>query len=351
MIYYAKHRLQAAGCAIVTGLHHPAQINGLQWMVGQRSPTSDDIALLQCHAEAEGETEAEKQGRDPHADEAAADGRRTPTAPRSLDISFDYVACLQETFADALGAERHVVLDPLWGCWAGKVRRYLNAIFPRCLFSTMHNTPDAGLEGRTPDCSPSHELYELGDAVYRERAHLGIAFDGDGDRLAVVDNEGVVLSSDETTWVLLQSLASELGGQVFVHDMRLSDRIVEAARQLGAEPLVERSGARGFATACSKPALFGMESGGHYFYRAWPGGDDSLFTACRLIAWLAARSGQTLADLRRRCPAMYLTPDLHIPLAAKTQPRMIEEIPRHGRNIRSKRSTACGSTRPRAGFW
>jgi phosphomannomutase len=171
------------------------------------------------------------------------------------------------------------------------------------------------------------ELHELCDAVYRERAHVGFAFDGNGDRLAVVDNEGVVLSSDETTWLCLQSLGSELSGQAFVHDMRLSDRIVEAARQFGAEPLAERSGATRIRDRMQQSgALFGMESCGHYFYRAWPGGGDSLFTACRLIAGLAAQSGRTLADLRRGCPAMYLTPDLQLPLDAQAQPRMIEEI-------------------------
>jgi phosphomannomutase len=73
-------------------------------------------------------------------------------------------------------------------------------------------------------------------------------------------------------------------------------------------------------------ALFGVESGGHYFFRAWPAGDDSLFTACRLTAWLASQPGRTLADARRSCPAMYRTPDLHLPVDLQTQPHLIEDI-------------------------
>ena len=80
------------------------------------------------------------------------------------------------------------------------------------------------------------------EAVYRQRAHLGVAFDGDGDRIALVDNEGVALGPEEATWVLLHCLGDELRGERFVYDLKFSDRIAEAARQLGAEPLAERSG-------------------------------------------------------------------------------------------------------------
>ena len=101
---------------------------------------------------------------------------------------------------------------------------------------------DGRFDGRTPDCSRHEELDDLCDAVYRERAHFGVAFDGDGDRLALVDNEGVALQAEEAAWVLLQCLGEELRGERFVYDVKFSDRIPEAARQLGAEPLVERSG-------------------------------------------------------------------------------------------------------------
>ena len=74
---------------------------------------------------------------------------------------------------------------------------------------------------------------------------------------------------------------------------------------------------------CESGALFGAEVSGHYFHRALDGGDDGLYTACRLIAWLA-RSGQTLAQLRRGCPAVYMTPDLRVPMAVDAQAAVIE---------------------------
>jgi phosphomannomutase len=310
MIYYAKQRLHAEGCAIVTASHNPATVNGLKWLLGDQPPTPDEVADLQ---RSEGEM--------------IADGAvRTTTTPRPLDISFDYVACLQETFVEYLATQRHVVLDPMHGCWAERARRYLHAIFPQCFFSTIRDHADGQFGGRTPDCSQPRELTELCDAVYRERAELGIAFDGDGDRIAVVDNEGVALSAEETTWLLLNCLGDELRGDRFVYDLKFSDRIAEAAQQFGAEPLRERSG-HAFLRARMREsgAVFGAEVSGHYFFRGLAGGDDGLYTACLLIEHLA-RSGGTLAQLRRACPPVYMTPDLRISMAPAEQPALLEEV-------------------------
>ena len=346
MIYYAKRRVNAAGCAIVTASHNPATVNGLKWMLGDRPPTPDDVAALErasvpllrrssaernplhgtaCEqAVAHGEekcSSAVGKGR------AEGDGHDRPrTSPRTLDISFDYVACLQETFVESLTAQRHIVVDPMFGCWAGKARRYLHAVFPQCIFSTVHDAVDARFDGRTPDCSRPSELNDLCEAVYRERAHLGIAFDGDGDRVALVDNEGVALRAEEATWVLLKCLANELPGQRFVYDLKFSDRIPEAAAQLGAEPLVERSGHAFLRTRmCDSSALFGAEASGHYFYKALDGCDDGLYTACLVIAHLV-QSGKTLAELRRKCPAVYMTPELRITMPPSDQNTVLEGV-------------------------
>jgi phosphomannomutase / phosphoglucomutase len=236
------------------------------------------------------------------------------------------VAWLQETFVESLSVRRRIVLDPMFGCWSGKARRYLQAIFPQCIFSTIHDEADGRFQGRMPDCSRPVELQELCEAIYRERADLGLAFDGDGDRVALVDNEGIALSAEETTWLLLQSLDGKLNGESFVYDLKFSDRIAEVARQFGAETLTERSGHAFLRSRmCDSGALFGAEVSGHYFHKALNGGDDGLFTACLLIAYLA-RSEQTPAELRRACPAIYMTPDLRIPVAVEKQQGIIDQV-------------------------
>jgi phosphomannomutase / phosphoglucomutase len=315
MIYYAKRRVQAEGCAIVTASHNPATINGLKWMIGDRPPTPEDVAALEKAVQSPDVQSGQGRG-----------GDRSRTEPRSLDVSFDYVACLQETFVESLTAQRRIVVDPMFGCWAGKARRYMHAIFPQCLFSTIRDTVDPQFGGRMPDCSRSDELNDLCEAVYRERAHVGIAFDGDGDRVALVDGDGVALRSEEATWVLLQCLGDQLQGQRFVYDLKFSDRIPEAATRLGAEPLVERSGHAFLRKRmCDTDSLFGAEVSGHYFHRALDGGDDGLYTACLVIAYLA-RTGKTLAEVRRGCPPVCMTPDLRIAVDPSRQAAVLDQI-------------------------
>jgi phosphomannomutase len=313
MVYYAKRRLRAAGSAVVTASHNPAGQNGLKWMIGDLPPTADDVARLQCLAET---------------NNGAGHAPRSVAEPRPLDVTFDYVAWLQETWVDCLDAELRVVLDPMHGCNAARARRYLQAVFPRCLFSALDDTPEPDFGGRTPDCSKLESLTELSTAVEHARADLGIAFDGDGDRVAFVDNDGVPLTAEEATCVLLESFGAEAEGQSFVYDLKFSDRVAETARRLGAEPLVERSGHAFIRRRVLETgALFGAEISGHYFHRCLEGGDDGLFTACWLIAWLA-HSGRSLAEHRRDCPAVFITPDLRVALEPARQPDVLAGVRR-----------------------
>lgn len=306
IVYYARHRLKADGCAIVAASRDAP--DGLQWMLGDRPPLSP-LAL-----------EEEEGGED-----------RRPTAPRRLDVSFDYVASLQETFVESLTAQQRVVVDLRHGCWVGKARRYLHAVFPQSLFSTIH---DEKKEDEDEECAKdekervaeSDSLEELCEEVYRQRAHLGVAFDPDGERIALVDGEGVLLGPEETAFVLLECFGKELQGQPFVYDIGLSDQIAQQAGQLGAKPLVER-GARNaiWTRMCDADAVLGITVSGLAFHRQLGGGADGLYTACRIIAYLA-RSGRTLAELRRGCPMIDITPEFHVPVAVELQAGIMERL-------------------------
>lgn len=313
MIYYAKRRLRAAGCAIVTASRNPPDHNGLKWMLGEAPPTPDEVDLLKRQAESP----------PPPSTEPSSGSTRT------LDVSFDYVAWLQETWFESPAANCHVVLDPMHGCWAGRARRYLQAVFPHVLFSAIHDTPDPVFDGCSPDCSRPDRLEELCREVDRQRAQLGIAFDGDGDRVAFIDEQGTPLSAEEATWVMLESFGPGLEGEPFVHDLKLSDRISEAAQRLGGKPVAERSGHAFIRTRMLETgAAFGAEVSGHYFFRALAGGDDGLFASCWLIDYLA-RSGQTLDALRRASPKVFITRDLRLPVALADQSQLIEQVRGH----------------------
>jgi len=312
MIYFAKRHLEgAAGCAIVTASHNPDEINGLKWMIGNRPPGEDDVAALQRAVETPG----------------AESPDRPQGTRRRLDVSADYLRWLKQRWSrQRYPPQFHVVLDPLHGCWAGRARPYLEAVFPQARFSAIHDTPRPDFGGRTPDCSRREQRQELCREVRRLGADLGIAFDGDGDRVAFVDAEGIPLSAEETTYVFLHSFGTELSCQPFVYDLKFSDCVSEAAAQLGAQPIAERSGHAFIRNRMLQSgALFGAEISGHYFFGPLEGGDDGLYAACRLIGQLA-RSRKTLADLRRASPAVFLTPDLRLPIPPQDHGRVIEQV-------------------------
>ena len=212
------------------------------------------------------------------------------------------------------------------GCWVGKARRYLHAVFPQCLFSTIHDN------GRRRAGRPRarqlllSDLHGLGEAVYRERGARRHRLRRRWRPRCSGRRRRRCPNAEETTWVLLQSLGEELRGGPFVYDLRFSDRIPEAARQLGAEPLAQR-GEHAFLGGRMRKtgAVFGANLDGHYFYRAREGNDDSLYTVCRLVAYLA-RAKKTLAELRRQCPRVYMTPELRLSLPCDLQPRIIEQV-------------------------
>ena len=153
-----------------------------------------------------------------------------------------------------------------------------------------------------------------------------MAFDGDGDRIALVDNEGMALNAEEAAWALLQTFGPQLRGDRFVYDLKFSDRIREAAESAGAEAIMERSG-HSFLRAGMhhSEALFGAETSGHYFFRELEGGDDGLLAACRLIAYLGD-SERTMSDLRRACPTAFITPDLRVAVNGDGGLRLIQQI-------------------------
>ena len=220
----------------------------------------------------------------------------------------------------------HIVIDPMHGSWMGKARRYLHAIFPQCLITAINDAPQTDSDGQAPDCSRWQNLHDLCDAVYRERAHLGVAFDGDGDQIALVDNQGMALTDEETAWILMESLGKAMKNEHVVYDLRFSDRIGESAKQLGAEPLAERSGqAFVHKRMAATNAVFAAQLGGHYCFREMQGCDDGFYAACRMIAFLS-QSEKTLAQWRWECPPMYVTPELQVGATLESQARMMEKI-------------------------
>lgn len=293
LVYFAKRHRGARGSAIVTASHSPPDRNGLKWLIGELPPTAEDVLQLEAAGE--------------------AGAARSPGAARRVEVGTEYLNWLLERWGGQCGERlQRVIVDPGGGCWSGRARRDLCGVFPTLEFLTIHDTQDGTFSERNPDCARPEYLEELSETVRREGAQLGVAFDGDGDRVAFVDGEGVMLTAEQATWVLLRSFEEELEGRTVVHDIKFSDLVPRTARELGGHAVAEKSGHAYLRTRMiGSGALFGAEISGHYFYDELDGGDDGLFTACRMIAHLG-RSEKSLAAFRQACPIVHLTPEIRV---------------------------------------
>lgn len=310
MIYFAKRRLRAAACAIVTASHNPPDINGLKWMIRDLPVEEAEVEALRRDAET-----------------MAPLTPRTPGTVESYDIAAEYAAWLKTVpYFQQVQPACHVILDAGNGCWSRRAAAYLAALFPGLQVEVIHDEEDGRFPNRSADVAKPEYLTKLSAVVVERQADLGVAFDGDGDRVAFVDHTGHALSAEEATWVLLLSFWESFHDRAFVYDIKFSDRMAEGARVLGGEPHMERSGHAFIRRRMlDEGGIFGAEISGHYFYGELDGGDDGLFTAARMLAHLA-RAEKSLTELRRTCPPIAMTPDLRVTLDAAGQQAVLANV-------------------------
>ena len=302
-VYFAKRHLGVYACAIVTASHNPFDQNGLKFMLGEIPVLPEDLRRLE-------DLVAHPPPRAQH-DPA--------TALNYPDLGRDYESFLRKTL-DAVVPETpsappmRVIVDAGNGTfwkWGPEFIGRLAGVEAQKLFCL----PDGYFPGRDPNCAVPENLTDLCARVRDRKAALGVAFDGDGDRVAFVDDEGVVLHPDEMMVVLLRALGTRMRGRLVVYDLKCSMVVDRETRRLGGLALMERSGHAFIKRRMiSEGADLGGEVSGHYFWRELFGGDDGLFTAMLLIR-LLQRGGRPLSALRREVPARFITPDIRLACA------------------------------------
>jgi phosphomannomutase len=290
--YFLASRIGAAAVFIVTASHNPAAHNGLKWMVGEAPPTPEDMERIRNAAE-------------------SGVFRSMDGGVETFDPIPEYrewiVSQWKELPAQQTG---RIVLDAGNGAWS----QFGPEVFAALGFETLGLGcwPDGSFPNRPPDCARTANLGALRAAVVEQKAALGIAWDGDGDRVAFVDESGVHASTDEISILLARHL---LGGTVpenVVCDIKLSDSVRREVLRAGATPLLERSGhAFMRSRLLSSQAILGLDACGHYFFRQAGSRDDGLYSALFLIGMLNGE--RTLGALRRGLEPMFSTPELRMP--------------------------------------
>ena len=282
MLYYASTTLKTDGAVMVTGSHNPPDYNGFKMVLGGKPFFGEQIRALGDLALAGDVVE-----------EAAAPAR-------NVDVAADYVARL---LADWDGGDRmlKVVWDNGNGA-AGEVLQRLVAGLPG-EHIVLNGTIDGRFPAHHPDPTVPANLAAADRRGGGARADIGIALDGDADRIGLVDDKGRILFGDQLMVLLARDVLRERPGATIIADVKASQVLFDEIARAGGEPLMWRTGHSLIKAKMAETGspLAGEMSGHIFFADRWYGFDDALYAAVRTLGVLA-RLDTKLSD-RARCVA------------------------------------------------
>ena len=306
MLYFAATTLAADGAVMVTGSHNPADYNGFKMMLGKKPFFGQAIRALGDMAAA-GDVVPESTGSE--ADE---------------DIRAAYVARL---LADYDGGDRAltVVWDPGNGA-AGAVLDRLVAGLPGT-HTIINGAVDGRFPAHHPDPTVPANLRQLIAAVREKGADLGIAFDGDADRIGIVDDQGEILFGDQIMVLLARDVLAARPGATIIADVKASQVLFDEIARAGGKPLMWKTGHSLIKAKMAETGapLAGEMSGHIFFADRWYGFDDALYAAVRLLG-IVARLGGRLSDARAALPALRSTPELRFDCEETRKFAVIAEV-------------------------
>jgi phosphomannomutase len=304
MLYFAVKTLEADGGIMITGSHNPPEYNGFKLMLKERTLFGSDIQRLGEIA-ARGAF-AHGQGRVEEADVAGA-----------------YVARLVQDFE--AGRELKVAWDAGNGS-AGPAMAALAERLPGTHL-LLNETVDGTFPAHHPDPTVPKNLEQLRQTVLAETCDFGVALDGDGDRIGVVDDTGAILWGDQLMVFLAEDVLARQPGATIIADVKASQVLFDEIARLGGKPLMWRTGHSLIKAkmAESGAPLAGEMSGHIFFADRYYGFDDALYAAVRLIAVVSRMDGP-LSEARARLPQVVNTPEIRFPCAEDRKFAVVEEI-------------------------
>lgn len=238
-------------------------------------------------------------------------------------IESRYVARLLEDYQP--GRALTVAWDPGNGATAEVVRALAAALPGRHIL--LNDVIDGTFPSHHPDPTIPENLDELIAAVARERCDLGIAFDGDGDRIGVVDEKGRILWGDQLMAIFAEEVLKRRPGAPILADVKASQVLFDEIARLGGRPVMAPTGhSRIKAKLAETGAPLAGEMSGHIFFAdRYYGFDDALYAAVRLLGILG-NSAVTLAARRDRLPAVVNTPELRFPCPEERKFEVVREV-------------------------
>ena len=290
--YFGAYHLRTGCCISVTGSHNPPDYNGFKVVVGGETLSGDAITDLYSRI--------------------AEDRLHTAVEPGTVttqDIGIDYVQRIASYVQ--LGRPLRVVVDARNGVAGELGPRVLEAIGAEV--EELYCDIDGTFPNHHPDPSEPHNLADLIEMVKRCDADLGIAFDGDGDRLGVVTRDGENIFADRLLMLFAADVLERNPGAMIVYDVKCTGRLPGYVLRHGGSPLMWKTGHSLIKAKMRETGaeLAGEMSGHFFFAERWYGFDDGIYAAARLLEILAAAPEEP-DEVLRALPKGVSTPEIKV---------------------------------------
>ena len=304
MFYHATHYLNASSGTIITGSHNPKEYNGFKIIFNKVPTTSQEISNLKKRIEAEnflfGEGKIEKK-----------------------DVKDSYIKKIKENIN--IKNKLNISIDCGNGA-AGIVAREVYESLG-CKVTELYGEIDGSFPNHHPDPSKIENLSELIDSVIKENSCIGLAFDGDADRVGVISPAGNLVDPDMQMILFSRKVINENPGCKIVYDVKCSQLLSNEINNLNGEAIISRTGHTFIKQKIRETgAKLGGEMSGHIFFNdRWAGFDDGIYAGARLLEIIDESTDE---DIFENLPNMISTPEINIAVSDSEKFQIVENFMR-----------------------
>jgi len=311
VMYYACEHLETHSGVIVTGSHNPSEYNGLKTIIAGQVISGDKLQAIYQRIQ---------QNRLIKGNGVLSEA----------DVKNEYIERIVGDLK--LSRSMKIVID----CGNGVAGAVAPMLFKAlgCEVIELYTDVDGHFPNHHPNPSIPENMDDLIEAVQKNGAELGIAFDGDGDRLGVVDGYGTPIWPDRLMILFSQDILSRIAGSTIVYDVKCTNLLGEEITKLGGEGVMVRSGYSFIKQEMqTHEALLAGEMSGHIFFKErWYGFDDGLYAAARLLELIANDAAQRQAtEVFTAIPNREATPEILVEMNEGESHKFIRQLAGEGR--------------------
>jgi len=290
LLYYATFVLDSSSGVMLTGSHNPAEYNGLKMILGRKNLAEEEIQKIKHYIEKENYQYGE--------------GKLS-----NLDMIDRYMLHVERD--TKLNRPLKIVID----CGNGVASNVAPELYRKlgCEVIGLYCDIDGSFPNHHPDPSQLENMQDLIESVKSNGADLGLAFDGDGDRLGVVTNKGEVIWPDRQLMLFAKSVLQKRPNAKIIYDVKCTSHLDKVINDLGGEPLMWKTGHSFIKTKLqeTQAALAGEMSGHIFFKEGWYGFDDAIFAGAKLLE-IVANETRHISCIFSEFPDSINTPELKV---------------------------------------